>query len=96
MESAARFSVYTGAVPMLLLMELKRTLLVLAVPTALLAGGATVIAATPTPSPSAPKAAEPAEAPEALEAPDAAGAADVGHADNPADANADHQFEGQE
>ena len=74
-------------------MELKRTLLVLAVPTALLAGGATVIAATPGPSPSAHKAAEPAEAPEA---PDAAGVADVGHADNPADANADHQFDGQE
>jgi hypothetical protein len=84
-------------------MELKRKLLVLAVPTALLLGGATVIAATPAPSPSAPKAAEPAEAPdattEAPEAPDAAGAAgaaDVGHADNPADANADHQFDGQE
>jgi hypothetical protein len=87
---------------MLLLMELKRTLLVIAVPAALLLGSATVIAATPSPSPSAPKAAEPAEAPDAAEAPGAAeapeapGAADSGHADNPADANADHQFDGQE
>jgi hypothetical protein len=89
---------------MLGVMELKRTLLVIAVPAALILGGATVIAATPTPTPRASHhATQPAEAPDATtEAPDAAdapeapGAAQFGHADNPADANADHQFDGQE
>jgi hypothetical protein len=60
-------------------------------------------AATPEPSespePVGPSgAAEPAEAPDAemgQPAP-AAGTTDAGHADDPADPNADHQFEGQE
>lgn len=77
-------------------MELKRKLLVIAVPAALLLGSATVIAATPAPSPGPTKAAEPAEAPEAPEAPEAAEAADTGHADNPSEPATDHQFDGQE
>jgi hypothetical protein len=84
-------------------MELKRTLLLVAVPAVLVLGGASVIAATPKPAPPATHASQPVEAPDATtEAPDAAdapeatGAVDTGHADNPADANVDHQFDGQE
>ena len=86
-------------------MDFKRKLLAIAVPVVLVAAGATSIAATraATPSPSPTKASqsnEPAETQnetgDKTEAPEAPGAADVGHADNPNDANADHQFDGQE
>jgi hypothetical protein len=59
-------------------------------------------AATPEPSespePVGPSGAAPAEAPdpETTQPAPAAGTTDAGHADNPADSNADHQFEGQE
>ena len=82
---------------------LKTKLIALVVPATLaLAAGGMVAAYAATPTPPAPaassEAAEPAEtgAAEKAEAPEAPGAPEVGHADDPKDANADHQFEGQE
>lgn len=92
-------------------MDLKRRLAILAVPPILAVGGASLAAVhaatpTPTPSSSSKQTAEPAEnenettgsaeANDPAEAPGTPGAAEVGHADNPNDPNADHQFEGQE
>lgn len=52
---------------------------------------------TPPPSPEPPETgAEPAEATEAADPAEPEGTADVGHADDPADPNADHQFDGEE
>jgi hypothetical protein len=81
---------------------LKTKLIALVVPATLaLAAGGMVAAYAATPTPPAPansQAAEQAEtgAAEKAEAPEAPGAPEVGHADDPKDANADHQFEGQE
>jgi hypothetical protein len=83
-------------------MQLNKKLIALVVPATLaLAAGGMVAAYAATPTPPAPansQAAEPAEtgAAEKAEAPEAPGAPEVGHADDPKDANADHQFEGQE
>jgi hypothetical protein len=55
-------------------------------------------ASTPEPT-EVPGAAEPSGAAEpagTTEAPEAPGTPDVGHADNPNDPNADHQFDGNE
>jgi len=81
---------------------LKTKLIALVVPATLaLAAGGMVAAYAATPTPPAPansQAAEQAEtgAAEKAEANEAPGAPEVGHADDPKDANADHQFEGQE
>jgi hypothetical protein len=76
-----------------------KKLIALTVPAtlALAAGGMVAAYAatpnTPTPAATAAEANEPAEAAEAPEAP---GAPEVGHADDPKNAAADHQYEGQE
>jgi hypothetical protein len=76
-----------------------KKLIALTVPATLaLAAGGMVAAyaatpSTPTPAAAANEANEPAEAAEAPEAP---GAPEVGHADDPKNAAADHQYEGQE
>jgi hypothetical protein len=76
-----------------------KKLIALTVPAtlALAAGGMVAAYAatpnTPTPAAAAAEANEPAEAAEAPEAP---GAPEVGHADDPKNAAADHQYEGQE
>jgi hypothetical protein len=76
-----------------------KKLIALTVPATLaLAAGGMVAAyaatpSTPTPAAAANEANEPAEAAEAPEAPDAP---EVGHADDPKNAAADHQYEGQE
>jgi hypothetical protein len=88
---------------------MKRKLLLLTVPVVLLLGAATVVAATsPGPNQPKPAASEPAETPGAAEPAETADPAEpagaagtstgtqAGHADNPNDANADHQFDGQE
>lgn len=83
-------------------MNWNKKLIVLAVPATLaLAAGGMVAAYAATPSPPAPTAAaaEPDEANEAAEpaeAPEVPGAPEVGHADDPKNAGADHQFEGEE
>ncbi len=94
-------------------MDVKRKLIVLAVPALLASGGASLVAvhaATPNPSPSgtqapsgstqtaepAESAAEPAGTADPAEPAGTATGASVGHADNPNDPNADHQFDGQE
>ncbi len=80
-------------------MNWNKKLIALTVPATLaLAAGGMVAAyaatpSTPTPAAAANEANEPAEAAEAPEAP---GAPEVGHADDPKNAAADHQFEGQE
>jgi hypothetical protein len=76
-----------------------KKLIALTVPATLaLAAGGMVAAyaatpSTPTPAAAANEANEPAESAEAPEAPDAP---EVGHADDPKNAAADHQYEGQE
>ncbi|HXN92046.1 MAG TPA: hypothetical protein VN906_11245 [Candidatus Sulfotelmatobacter sp.] len=87
---------------------MKRKLLLLTVPAVLLLGAATVVAATPSPNQPKPAASEPAETPGAVEPAETADPAEpagaagtttgtqAGHADNPSDPNADHQFDGQE
>jgi hypothetical protein len=93
-------------------MNKRHSLLVIAVPAALLLGSAAVIAASPNPSPKATQTAEPKEAADPTEAPDPADSSTAvkapkaieatepaGAADaGQADttANADHQFDGQE
>lgn len=90
-------------------MDWKRRVALLAVPAVLAIGGGALVvhAATPPPTPPKSQAAEPAEvadpveaagaagAAEAPEAPEAPGAPEVGRAD-PAGANTDNQFEGEQ
>jgi hypothetical protein len=74
-----------------------KKLIALAVPATLaLAAGGMVAAYAATPSPTAPAASETKEPAEAAEAPEAPGAREVGHADDPKNGAADHQFEGAE
>jgi hypothetical protein len=79
-----------------------KKLIALTVPAtlALAAGGMVAAYAatpnTPTPAAAANEANEANEPAEAAEAPEAPGAPEVGHADDPKNAAADHQFEGQE
>jgi hypothetical protein len=79
-----------------------KKLIVLAVPAtlALAAGGMVAAYAaspnTPTPAAAQKEANEANEPAEAAEAPEAPGAPEVGHADDPKNATADHQYEGQE
>jgi len=76
-----------------------KKLIALVVPATLaLAAGGMVAAYTATPTPPAPAnaAAEPSEPAEAAEAPEARGAAEVGHADDPKNATADNQYDGEQ
>jgi hypothetical protein len=76
-----------------------KKLIALTVPATLaLAAGGMVAAYAATPSTPTPAAAanEPNEPAEAAEAPEAPDAPEVGHADDPKNAAADHQYEGQE
>ena len=92
-------------------MQFKRKFAILAVPAVLaLAGGAVVVHAANTPTPSSPASSQNSTAPEAPEAPEAPGTAaaaetadpagdpagDVQGGHNDTAANADHQFEGNE
>ena len=86
-------------------MNWKRKFAIVAVPTVLaLAGGSVVVLAAPSPNPPDPASTttsgtEPAEAPETAAEKVEANEPNLpggGHADNPADANADHQLEGIE
>ena len=88
-------------------MNWKRKFAIVAVPAVLaLAGGGLAVQASQTPPPSplstttsSPEkvdATEAAETPETTEPVEAPGAADLGHADTGANAQADHQFEGNE
>jgi hypothetical protein len=82
------------------MLNLNKKLIALAVPATLaLAAGGMVAAYAATPTPPSPTAAaenEANEPAEATEAPKAPGAPEVGHADDPKNATADHQFEGEE
>jgi len=79
-----------------------KKLIALVVPATLaLAAGGMVAAYTATPTPPTPAnaATEPSEAnepAEAAEAPEAPGAPEVGHADDPKNASADNQYDGEQ
>jgi hypothetical protein len=79
-------------------MSWNKKLIALAVPATLaLAAGGMVAAYAATPTPPAPASSEAAEPNEtSAEAPEAPGAPEVGHADDPKNATADHQFNGEE